>query len=543
MPVNAKSFFSRPDFQIRLASLLGALTLVLVGILLTLSIGASLFRWAFVNSRAGDLLSGAYGMFAFMIPLYLFWAAWLLANPAFKPGSIFLLSSTIIPFLTLAAGFSFIKDFETRRNAWNFLDSLGRPGLGLLVITAAILEAAGILILHAFFFNNGMDPAGARLSPSEERRYSPPDSRRVLPEQRRSPPGEDWSAPKTRPQEAPPPAPPRSMEIAADTAGPAEETPLSAEASPARETFLKPRRAAGEEKPVELPEWKPLASAAALEELETLRNEPAPVEKTPAMNEASFIEKTPPVEKTPPLEETPLPLEEAALVEETLPVEETPIMEETPLVEETLPLEEAAPVEETLSLKETPLVEETSLLEEIAPVEETPSPVEETLPVEEAALVEAPPLGAIPPMEEPAPPAAEPLPVEEPLPPEEEVVVLSPAILTPYSRIAALDPGVEVEISAASEQGEEPDPAEPSGEELEDLEFAAEDPELEPELAMADPELELKPEPGLESAVEPVPCEPAAILSAPEEIPAPAVPAIVKKAPPKKCKSPYAIPV
>ncbi|MDR2552095.1 MAG: DNA translocase FtsK [Treponema sp.] len=102
-------------------------------------------------------------MFGFTIPLYLFCAAWLLADPAFRPGRIFILAAAIIPFITLALGFSLIRDFETRRESWLFIDSLGRPGLGILVTTAAVLECAGIVILHSVFFGGG--PAGVKTTP------------------------------------------------------------------------------------------------------------------------------------------------------------------------------------------------------------------------------------------------------------------------------------------------------------------------------------------------------------------------------------------
>jgi S-DNA-T family DNA segregation ATPase FtsK/SpoIIIE len=217
---------SKPGFTTRLVSILGAFTCIIAGILLFLSIGASLFRWTFINPGPGNLLADAYGMFAFIIPLYLFWAAWILIDPAFRPGRIFLLSSTVIPFLTMALGFSCIRDFEIHRGEFEVLDVLGRSGLSIAVITATILECLGLLIVHSFFFGNHENPVS--------------------------------------PQSHPLPAEPVRSEPAVAK----------------KETVDESVHRTAVEKPAVLPEWKPLASSAAFRELEEEKNreleKPAP---------------------------------------------------------------------------------------------------------------------------------------------------------------------------------------------------------------------------------------------------------------------------
>ncbi|MDR2662517.1 MAG: DNA translocase FtsK [Treponema sp.] len=104
-------------------------------------------------------------MFAFIIPVHLFWAAWILIDPVFRPGRIFLLSSTIIPFLTLALGFSFIRDFEIRRREFEVLGLLGQTGLSIAVITAAILECLGLLIFHSLFFGKHENSVPPQIEP------------------------------------------------------------------------------------------------------------------------------------------------------------------------------------------------------------------------------------------------------------------------------------------------------------------------------------------------------------------------------------------
>jgi S-DNA-T family DNA segregation ATPase FtsK/SpoIIIE len=209
-------FLCKPDFKIRVISFLGAFTCILGGILLFLSIGASLFLWTFINTGPGNLLAGAYGMFAFIIPVYLFWAAWILIDPVFRPGRIFLLSSTVIPFLTLALGFSFIRDFEIRRREFELLDLLGRSGFSIAVITAAILECLGLLIFHSLFFGKYENPVPPQIEPP--------------------------------------------------SADPVHVDPAYAESAQAEPAVAK--RAADFEKPAILPEWKPPASPAVFREWE-----------------------------------------------------------------------------------------------------------------------------------------------------------------------------------------------------------------------------------------------------------------------------------
>ena len=158
MSKDSAAFYARDDFTVRLMSFLGAFTCILAGVLLALSIGASFFRWTFINQGPGALLSGAYGMFAFIIPLYLFWAAWLLLDPVFRPGGIFLFSVALVPFLTLALGSSLIRDFEERRREIAFLDLLGKSGLSLAVTTAVVVEVVGILILRKILFSGKIKP-------------------------------------------------------------------------------------------------------------------------------------------------------------------------------------------------------------------------------------------------------------------------------------------------------------------------------------------------------------------------------------------------
>ncbi|MDR1306686.1 MAG: DNA translocase FtsK [Treponema sp.] len=185
-------------------------------------------------------------MFAFIIPVYLFWAAWILIDPVFRPGRIFLLSSTIIPFLTLALGFSFIRDFETLRGEFELLDLLGQSGLSIAVITAAILECLGLLIFHSLFFGRHENPV-------------PP-------------------------------------QIELPSAEPVHINPAHAEPPHAEPVIKKTRNP---EKPLILPEWKPPESPAVFRKLEEEKTREGAEEPPRPAGEASLAGQIPEPPKVP----------------------------------------------------------------------------------------------------------------------------------------------------------------------------------------------------------------------------------------------------
>ncbi|MDR2073304.1 MAG: DNA translocase FtsK [Spirochaetaceae bacterium] len=269
-----ESFMNRPDFKLRLASILGAFTCILAGILLGLSIGASLFRWTFINTGPGKLLTGAYGTFAFMIPAYLFWAAWILINPVFKPGRIFVLSATIIPFLTLALGFSFVRDFETRRQELAFIETLGRFGLSLVILTITVLECMGILILHSVFFSAAVAGIGGLQKQAEAPEgiagFGNPSPVKTVPA--------GWTEPAESKEPAGWTEPAEPKESTGPTEAPVSARNGRAHSSPSAEP------GPGIEQEDLLPEWKPLASSAAFRELEDKKSgkSPPPAAEAPA---------------------------------------------------------------------------------------------------------------------------------------------------------------------------------------------------------------------------------------------------------------------
>ncbi|MDR2739874.1 MAG: DNA translocase FtsK [Treponema sp.] len=147
-----KGFFGRADFRFRVASLFAALALGLLAVLLGISIAGALLNKPELARGPGDFLVRSYGILAFMVPLYLFIAAILLADPRFRPDRIFILTGTTFPFLTLAIGFAFLRDFNVRSLEWDFLAKTGRIGFSLIIILMTVIETFLIMALTSLFF-------------------------------------------------------------------------------------------------------------------------------------------------------------------------------------------------------------------------------------------------------------------------------------------------------------------------------------------------------------------------------------------------------
>jgi S-DNA-T family DNA segregation ATPase FtsK/SpoIIIE len=152
-PIRAlKGFFGRADLRFRLASLFAALVLGLLAVFLGLSIAGTLFNKPELAGGAGDFLVRSYGILAFMIPLYLFIAGILLVDTHFRPDRIFILTGTTFPFLTLAIGFAFLRDFNARSLEWDFLAKAGRIGFSFIIILMTVIESFLIMALTSLFF-------------------------------------------------------------------------------------------------------------------------------------------------------------------------------------------------------------------------------------------------------------------------------------------------------------------------------------------------------------------------------------------------------
>jgi S-DNA-T family DNA segregation ATPase FtsK/SpoIIIE len=155
-----KNFFSRPEAKFRAAALGGAALLGLSSLLLGLSMAGSIFGLPGLASPPGEFLARSYGILAFIIPLYLCYAAFILADPRWRPGRIFILSASLFPFLTLAVGFAFIRDFEIRSRQFAFLDFSGKTGFSFIIVFFTVLEILILLTIKNLLFPHARDDEG-----------------------------------------------------------------------------------------------------------------------------------------------------------------------------------------------------------------------------------------------------------------------------------------------------------------------------------------------------------------------------------------------
>jgi S-DNA-T family DNA segregation ATPase FtsK/SpoIIIE len=153
--VNRDSFSSEQNYsKFRLAAIAGTLFLGLSAIFFGLSIAAALFDLPFFVKEPGTFFVRAFGMMAFIIPAYFFWASFTLADPVYKADKLFLLCISIIPLITLAFGFGILKDFDQWSATNAFFAKAGKIGFSAVILIITIIECLIIAALKIVFFKN-----------------------------------------------------------------------------------------------------------------------------------------------------------------------------------------------------------------------------------------------------------------------------------------------------------------------------------------------------------------------------------------------------
>jgi len=143
------------SYKFRVIAVGSAIFLAICSILLVFSLFSALFGIGVFPAAPGRLFSRSFGLLSLLIPVHLGYAAFILADPKWRPQRIFILSAVIFPFLTLAVGFAFIRDFDIRSAQFAFLDFTGKTGFSLLIIFITVLEVLLLLqVLNSSFFKN-----------------------------------------------------------------------------------------------------------------------------------------------------------------------------------------------------------------------------------------------------------------------------------------------------------------------------------------------------------------------------------------------------
>jgi len=173
--VSRKNSVRAPKSKYRLWAILGSLGLGAMGVLLGLSIGSSYIDPWSDYSLAGSFFVHSYGILAFIIPAYLLFAAFILADPVYRPDRIFILGGFIVPFFTLALGFYWIREFENIGTV-SFLARIGKFGIGFSVFLLTVIEAAAIGFLYYVLFVKKKSAARNWPKPIENRLPKAPQS-------------------------------------------------------------------------------------------------------------------------------------------------------------------------------------------------------------------------------------------------------------------------------------------------------------------------------------------------------------------------------
>jgi S-DNA-T family DNA segregation ATPase FtsK/SpoIIIE len=176
--VPLKKIFPRRIHKYRKITLAVAVGLGAVALLLGFSIAGSLFAIPGIYTPPGDFFTDSYGILAFIIPLYLLWAAVLLAEKGYHPEQIFILSASLFPFMTLAIGFAFIRDYPYWSVYIPLITLPGKTGFGFLVVAITFIEGLVIsaLVSRLFLREEGRGPGKKRAAPRK------PAKRALLPE-------------------------------------------------------------------------------------------------------------------------------------------------------------------------------------------------------------------------------------------------------------------------------------------------------------------------------------------------------------------------
>jgi S-DNA-T family DNA segregation ATPase FtsK/SpoIIIE len=123
------------------------------------------------SAGLGNFFARSYGILSFIIPIYLGYAAFILADSRWRPDRIFMLSASLFPFLTLAVGFVFIRDFDVRVRQFAFLDFAGKTGFSVVIVFITLLEILVLSIIKNALFGPA-DKSEARSRRVKNRRIN-----------------------------------------------------------------------------------------------------------------------------------------------------------------------------------------------------------------------------------------------------------------------------------------------------------------------------------------------------------------------------------
>jgi S-DNA-T family DNA segregation ATPase FtsK/SpoIIIE len=157
-------------FRFRVIAVGLAVFLGLCGIVMGFSMFSALFGIGGRPVFVGGFFARSFGILSLLIPLHLIYAAFILADPHWRPDRIFLLGACIFPFLTLVAGFALIRDFDVKSAQYALLNFTGKTGFSLLIIFITVIEVLFLQVWKNRFFSRKERDDGQEVSGRETAR-------------------------------------------------------------------------------------------------------------------------------------------------------------------------------------------------------------------------------------------------------------------------------------------------------------------------------------------------------------------------------------
>jgi len=140
------------NFKFRVVGVAAAALIGILALVMGLSLMGAVFGIRAFNPLLGSFFSYSYGILAFFVPLFLGYAAYTLLDPGWRPERIFIMNTSLIPFLTLGIGFILMRDFDGLSQDSAFLAFVGRTGFGILMLLFAFLQVVGLRVLRDYMF-------------------------------------------------------------------------------------------------------------------------------------------------------------------------------------------------------------------------------------------------------------------------------------------------------------------------------------------------------------------------------------------------------
>jgi len=148
----AKLFFRVPHSKDNFWVIAVSLAFGIAGIFFGISIIASVFGTGTFFSSPGAFFWRAFGLLSLVIPAFFLYAAFILADPRYKPDRIFILASIVFPFFTIALGIYWFREFDSLREISPFIARAGRTGIGFFAFFLVSIEVFIIIVLKALLF-------------------------------------------------------------------------------------------------------------------------------------------------------------------------------------------------------------------------------------------------------------------------------------------------------------------------------------------------------------------------------------------------------